>query len=91
MLQSARSRLHEVANLRFVQGDVLELNLGQQYDVVCGILVLHEIGEPNYPKLIATLKRHMAPDSFGYFQENSFFNPAFRALPESHGRQVWNP
>jgi hypothetical protein len=54
------------------------LDLGQRFEVVCGLAMLHEINASDYPKLIGTLKRHMAAESFGWFQENSFFNPIFR-------------
>jgi SAM-dependent methyltransferase len=66
-------------DLSFAQCDLLNLdrNLGQ-FDVICGTAVLHEIDHANTPKLIDVLDGHLAPNGFGFFQENSFFNPAFR-------------
>lgn len=78
MLNSARARLAHQRNLKFVSGDILELDLDERFDVVCGLAMLHEIKAGDYPALIGTLKRHMAAGSFGWFQENSFFNPIFR-------------
>jgi SAM-dependent methyltransferase len=78
MLERARARFGGVGHLQFVHADVLNLDLGQQFDVLCGVMVLHEISSQDYPMLIGVLKRHMAPGSFGWFQENSFFNPGFR-------------
>jgi ubiquinone/menaquinone biosynthesis C-methylase UbiE len=79
MLEAARVRFAHQRNLKFVSADILELELGERFDIVCGLAMLHEIDAGDYPKLIGSLKRHMAgSSSFGWFQENSFFNPVFR-------------
>jgi SAM-dependent methyltransferase len=78
MLEAARARFAHQRNLKFVSADILELELGERFDVVCGLAMLHEINARDYPRLIGSLKRHMAGESFGWFQENSFFNPIFR-------------
>jgi ubiquinone/menaquinone biosynthesis C-methylase UbiE len=78
MLSAAKAKYAHIDNLHFVASDILELDLADRFEVVCGIAVLHEIGTQDYPRLIATLKRHMAAESQGCFQENSFFNPLFR-------------
>ena len=78
MLRIARDRFGHVPNLEFVAADLRELALDGRFDVVCGVMVLHEVPQADYPALIESLKRHMAAESFGWFQENSFFNPGFR-------------
>lgn len=67
-------------DIEFVCGNVLELNLNEQFDIVCGIAFLHEIDEVDTPRLIQALKFHLKPHGFGWFQENSFFNPVARLL-----------
>lgn len=78
MLEAARARFAHQRNLKFVSADILDMDLGERFEVVCGLAMLHEINASDYPKLIDTLKRHMTAESIGWFQENSFFNPIFR-------------
>jgi len=65
-------------HLRFITADVLTAELGEQFDVICGTAVLHEIDYQDTPRLLDFFERHLAPDGFGWFHENSFFNPVFR-------------
>jgi SAM-dependent methyltransferase len=65
-------------DIEFVCGNVLDLDLNQQFDIVCGIAFLHEIDRADTPRLVDFMRRHLKPHGFGWFQENSFFNPFAR-------------
>ncbi len=67
-------------DIDYRQADVLTADLGEQFDIICGIAFLHEIPHPQTPSVIAFLDRHLAPGGFCWFQENSFFNPMARFL-----------
>jgi ubiquinone/menaquinone biosynthesis C-methylase UbiE len=64
----------------FRQVDMLDADLGERFDIICGMFVLHEINFENTPKVLDFLQRHLAPRGFGLFHENSFFNPGFRFI-----------
>jgi SAM-dependent methyltransferase len=83
LLQMARSQASAFAphsNVRFVEQDLLTLELGQKYDCICGVGILHEIPVSSYPLLIQRLKHHLRPGGFCLFLENSFFNGFYRLL-----------
>jgi SAM-dependent methyltransferase len=82
MIQRARETHGEPPGLRFVHGDVRSMDLDQQFDLICGIAVLHEIDRSAYGSLITFLDRHLGPGAFGCFLENSYFNPLFRLFRE---------
>lgn len=78
MIQRARELHGEPPGLRFVEGDICSLSLEQEFDLICGIAVLHEIDRDQYESLLAVLDQHLAATGCGYFLENSYFNPLFR-------------
>ncbi len=82
LLAIAESRAAASGSIRprFVEQDLLQLDLGEQYDCICGVAILHEIPAASYPALLDGLKRHLRPGGFCLFQENSFFNPVYRIL-----------
>lgn len=82
MLDLARATFAESSRLRFEQGDILQLDLGERFDLICGAAVLHEIPVAAYPALIDTLKRHLDEGASAWFLENSYFNPLFRIFRE---------
>jgi len=63
-----------------MQVDILNLDLGEKFDIICGVAILHEIPLEDTPKLLDFFDRHLNPDGFAFFQENSFFTPAFRLV-----------
>jgi SAM-dependent methyltransferase len=75
MLRQARTYFPQI---NFRQADMLNSDLGEKFDIICGTLVLHEINFENTPKLLDFLQHHLAPGGFALFHENSFFNPGFR-------------
>jgi len=82
MIRRARELHGEPPGLRFVQADICSMALGQQFDLICGKLVLHEIDQSRYGELLGVLDEHLAPGGCGYFLENSYFNPMFRLFRE---------
>jgi colanic acid biosynthesis glycosyl transferase WcaI len=83
MIRRARTLHGRSKGLRFVESDICTLALDQQFDVICGVAVLHEIDRVQYKQLLAVLDRHLAPGGHAYFLENSYFNVLFR-LFRSH-------
>ena len=55
---AARSQYQD--HVQFREQNVLDLDLGAKYDVVCGTAVLHEIPSLFYPKLLERMKAHLA-------------------------------
>jgi ubiquinone/menaquinone biosynthesis C-methylase UbiE len=82
MIRRAREIHGEPRGLRFLQSDICSMTLGHQFDVICGIAVLHEIDQSQYGSLLNVFDRHLAPNAFAYFLENSYFNPLFRLFRE---------
>ena len=80
MLEGARGRHGGIPNLTFVTADIVDDDLGGTYDIVFGTMVLHEVRTDRFDALCSNIDRHMAPGSFAWFQENSYFNPLFRAF-----------
>jgi len=82
LLAIAESRAAASGSIRprFVEQDLLALDLDQRYDCICGVAILHEISPESYPQLVERLKRHLRPGGFCLFLENSFFNPFYRLL-----------
>jgi SAM-dependent methyltransferase len=81
LLAIAASHAKDVTDrVRFVQQDVLALQLGRQYDCICGSAILHEIPAASFPELLQRLKQHLRPGGFCVFLENSFFNGFYRFL-----------
>ena len=82
LLAIAESRVRQSGSrrVRFVEQDLLELDLNEQFDCICGVAILHEIPAESYPELFDRVKRHLRPGGFCVFQENSFFNPLYRFL-----------
>jgi SAM-dependent methyltransferase len=78
IIARAKKNFEETERLKFVEADILKVDLGEQFDIICGIAVLHEISQLDTPRLFEFFDRHLKADGFGWFQENSFFNPAFR-------------
>jgi len=78
LIAAATANFQQHERLRFVEADILHLDLGEQFDIVCGIAILHEIAYPDTMQLLSVLDSHLKPSGFGWFMENSFFNPAFR-------------
>ena len=79
-LAESRATAGRTAPPRFVQQDILQLDLAERFDCICGVAILHEMGSESYPQLVDRLKRHLQPDGFCLFLENSFFNPLYRLL-----------
>lgn len=77
MVRRARAQFPHIS---FHHADVLTADLGERFDIICGIAFLHEISHDDTPALLAFLRRHLADGGFCWFQENSFFNPAARLL-----------
>ena len=77
MIDMARLNCREQENVEFIKADITNIDLGETFDIICGSLVLHEISHSNTPNLIRVIKTHLKPTGFGWFQENSFFNPNF--------------
>ena len=78
MIGLARDRFRETPRLRFLCEDILDSNLHQRFDLITGIAILHEIPSGEYPRLIQFLDDHLERGGFGWFQENSYFNPLVR-------------
>lgn len=78
MIDLARARYAARKSLTFVRADILKADLKEHFEIVTGIAILHEIGPTDYPMLVDFLDRHLATEGFGWFQENSFFNPIVR-------------
>ncbi len=81
-LSVARKRCAGLENVAFVEGDILELDLGRRFDVVTGRMFLHEILHEDTPRLVTRLDSLLTQGGFIYFQENSYFNPAARFFRE---------
>jgi SAM-dependent methyltransferase len=79
-IAEARAAASGSTRPRFVKQDLLQLDLDERYDCICGVAILHEISSDSYPQLMERLKRHLRPGGFCLFQENSFFNPFYRLL-----------
>jgi SAM-dependent methyltransferase len=77
MVRAARSKFPAV---EFLQGNILTVDLKDQFDIITGSAFLHEIDSDDTPRLLEVFAAHLAPGGFGWFQENSFFNPAARFL-----------
>lgn len=75
LVQRARARF---PRLTFHHADVLTADLGERFDIICGIAFVHEISYADTPVLLAFLSRHLAEGGFCWFHENSFFNPVAR-------------
>lgn len=74
-----RSRaLPGAAKVSFVCSDVLDLDLGEEFDLIIGSSFLHEVPLTSFPLLIDVLDSCLAPGGRIIFAENSFFNPVFR-------------
>lgn len=69
-----------VPGVTFHHMDLLAADLGERFDIICGVAVLHEIPPERTPALIEVLERHLAPGGFCWFQENSYFNPMARLV-----------
>jgi|GEM_PF-2975536 len=78
VISMARLNFERTARLKFVEADVLNVDLGEQFDVICGRFILHEISYDDTPKLLEFFDSHLKESGFCYFQENSFFNPVSR-------------
>jgi SAM-dependent methyltransferase len=78
LIAAANANFQQDERLHFLEADILHLDLGEQFDIICGIAVLHEIAYPDTVQLINMIDIHLKPSGFGWFMENSFFNPAFR-------------
>jgi ubiquinone/menaquinone biosynthesis C-methylase UbiE len=80
MIDAAKTNFGQTNSLKFIQADILSADLDEQFDIICGRLVLHEISREDTQELLAFFDRHLKADGFGYFQENSFFNPFARLM-----------
>jgi len=80
LIDTAKSKFGQTDKLKFIEADVLNLNLNLQFDIICGRAILHEITHEDTPKLVDFFDGHLKTTGFGYFQENSFFNPLFRVV-----------
>jgi SAM-dependent methyltransferase len=78
MIRRARDLHGRPKGLRFIDADICALALKEQFDVVCGVAVLHEIDRSQYAQLLTVFDRHLAPGGHAFFLENSYFNVLFR-------------
>jgi SAM-dependent methyltransferase len=78
LINLARSNYGQSDDLRFIEADLLNVDLHEKFEIICGRFILHEISWDNTPKLLAFFDNHLKRDGFAYFQENSFFNPLIR-------------
>ncbi len=79
MLRYARS-LTLGRGISFVQSNVLDLQLGTQFDMIVGVAILHEVPQTSFPRLVDVLDSHLATNGSMVFVENSFFNRVFRII-----------
>jgi SAM-dependent methyltransferase len=80
MVQKARWLHGQPRGLRFLESDICTLALSEEFDLICGVAVLHEIEQSQYAQLLTVMDQHFAPKGCAYFLENSYFNPLFRML-----------
>ncbi|MDP3938139.1 MAG: class I SAM-dependent methyltransferase [Deltaproteobacteria bacterium] len=72
------------AVVRFVNADILgEATLPEQYDLIIGHFILHEVVGDDFERLARFLVAHLAPQGYCSFLENSYFNPVFRWIREA--------
>ena len=77
MIRCARERFPE---LTFVKGNILTTVFDEQFDIICGIAILHEVDAIDTDNMVKFLQRHLKPNGFGFFLENNFFNPVFKLV-----------
>jgi SAM-dependent methyltransferase len=77
MIRAAKRNFPEI---EFIEANILTTELPGRFDVITGSAFLHEIDSSDTPRLIDVFNAHMSPTGFGWFQENSFFNPLARLL-----------
>lgn len=78
-LTVARERGRGLA-VEFRQADIVGIDFGRRFDVICGSAVLHEVPRERFDALLDGIQRHLAPGGTCAFLENSGFNPFYRAI-----------
>lgn len=75
-LSSARTRTASLRNVRLIEADLAEMNVGKAFDIVYCIGVLHHTDNPN--NTFASIARHCAPGGrvivWVYSKEGNFLN-----------------
>src|SRR5262249_8398802 len=61
-LRLAGDALKDLTNVRYAEGDLLALDLGETFDVIFCAEVLYYIREAEAPRVCAALERHLKPD-----------------------------
>jgi SAM-dependent methyltransferase len=80
-LSVARRRANEAGlSVEFREADILDLDLGQRFDLVCGTAVLHEVNAPRFDRLLTSIRNHLELGGTCAFLENSGFNPLFQTV-----------
>lgn len=61
-LRLAGEALKDLKNVRYAEGDLLTLDLGETYDAIFCAEVLYYIRETEGPRVCAALEKHLKPD-----------------------------